>query len=69
MIDEGATTNGTAFRSSRAPRLAWSFFRVGAMNELQYRSNFFLQLLESFLTLAAGLVGLAVIIVVMVYKP
>lgn len=31
------------------------------MNELQYRSNFFIQLLQSVLTLGAGLVGLAVV--------
>lgn len=61
MIDESAKTNTTSFRPTRAPRLAWSFFRVGAMNELQYRSNFFLQLLQSVLTLGAGLVGLAVV--------
>ncbi len=61
MTDKGVTDETSSFRSARAPRLAWSFFRIGAMNELQYRSNFFLQLLESFLTLAAGLVGLAVV--------
>ncbi|MHB1089788.1 MAG: ABC transporter permease [Ilumatobacteraceae bacterium] len=44
-----------------APRLAWSFFRIGAMNELQYRSNFFIQLLQSVLEVGAGLVGLAVV--------
>lgn len=49
------------FRKSSAARLAWSFFRIGAMNELQYRSNFFLQLLQSVLTLSAGLVGLAIV--------
>ncbi|MEO8363784.1 MAG: ABC-2 family transporter protein, partial [Ilumatobacteraceae bacterium] len=59
--DKSVTDETSSFRSARAPRLAWSFFRIGAMNELQYRSNFFLQLLESFLTLAAGLVGLAVV--------
>ena len=31
------------------------------MNELQYRSNFFIQLLQSVLGLSAGLVGLAVV--------
>lgn len=61
MIDKTAKINVTAFRPARAPHLAWSFFRVGAMNELQYRSNFFLQLLQSVLTLGAGLVGLAVV--------
>ena len=27
-------------------RLLWTFFRVGAMGELAYRANFFVQLLE-----------------------
>jgi len=49
------------FRRAGTHQLAWSFLRVGAMNELQYRSNFFLQLLQSVLTLGAGLVGLAVV--------
>jgi ABC-2 type transport system permease protein len=51
----------TPFRPASKRTLAWSFFRVGAMNELQYRSNFFLQILQSVLTLGAGLVGLAVV--------
>ena len=42
-------------------RLAALFFRVGAQNELQYRLNFFVQLLQSILGVAAGLVGLAVV--------
>lgn len=60
----GPPPNSTApagFRRTSTPRLAWSFFRVGAMNELQYRANFFIQLLQSSLTLGAGLVGLAVV--------
>jgi ABC-2 type transport system permease protein len=48
-------------RRAGSARLAWSFFRISAMNELQYRANFFLQLLQSLLTLGAGLVGLAVV--------
>lgn len=39
-------------------RLAWAHFRVGAMNELQYRVNFFTQLVQSALTLVTGLIGL-----------
>jgi ABC-2 type transport system permease protein len=39
-------------------RLAWLFFRVGAMNELQYRVNFFLQLFQSVLAIGTGLVSL-----------
>jgi ABC-2 type transport system permease protein len=42
-------------------RVAWAYFRIGALNELQYRVNFFLQLFESFLALATGLVGLALV--------
>ena len=42
-------------------RLAWIFFRIGAMNELQYRVNFFVQVFQSFLGLGTGLVGLALV--------
>jgi ABC-2 type transport system permease protein len=42
-------------------RLSWLFFRVGAMNELQYRANFFLQLVQSLLALGTGLVTLALV--------
>ncbi len=42
-------------------RLLWLFFRVGAMNELAYRANFFVQLFRSFLGLVTGLAGLAVV--------
>lgn len=42
-------------------RLFWSFFRVGALNELQYRANFFIQLFQSALTLIVGLVGLSLV--------
>ena len=42
-------------------RLMWVYFRIGAMNELQYRINFFVQLFQSFLSLGTGLVGLALV--------
>ncbi len=42
-------------------KLAWSFFRVGALNELQYRVNFFIQLLQSLIAVAVGLIGLALV--------
>ncbi len=32
-------------------KLIWLFFRVGAMNELQYRVNFFIQLIQSLIEL------------------
>jgi ABC-2 type transport system permease protein len=42
-------------------RLAAVFFRVGVLNELQYRVNFFLQLLQSLVALATGLIGLSLV--------
>lgn len=42
-------------------RLLWTYFRVGAMGELAYRANFFVQLLESLLELGTAIAGLAVI--------
>ncbi len=39
-------------------RLVWSHLRIGIANEMQYRVNFFLQLLQSFIALATGLIGL-----------
>ncbi len=42
-------------------RLVWVFFRLGAINELQYRVNFLIQLLQSLLGLGTALAGLAVI--------
>ena len=47
----------------RALRLAWLYFRVGSMNELQYRANFFIQLLQS-----AVSVGTAVVVLALVYS-
>jgi len=45
----------------RAFRLGWLYFKVGAMNELQYRVNFVLQLFQSLLGLGVGLVVLALV--------
>ena len=42
-------------------RLMWSFFRIGAMNELQYRINFFVQAFQSLVALGTGLIALAVV--------
>jgi ABC-2 type transport system permease protein len=39
-------------------RLSFVFFRVGAMNELQYRVNFVVQLFQTFIAVATGLAGL-----------
>jgi len=42
----------------RIPRLIWSYLRIGIANEMQYRINFFIQLLQSIIALATGLIGL-----------
>jgi len=47
----------------RALRLAWLFFHVGSLNELQYRANFFIQLLQS-----AVSVGTAFVVLKLVYS-
>lgn len=45
----------------RPLRIAWLYFRVGVMNEFQYRVNFFIQLLQSAIALGTGLVVLALV--------
>jgi ABC-2 type transport system permease protein len=42
-------------------RVGWFFFRVGAMNELQYRANFFVQLFKSVLALGVALIVLRLV--------
>jgi ABC-2 type transport system permease protein len=42
-------------------RLAWTYLRIGVANELQYRVNFFIQILQSLISLAIGLIGLALV--------
>jgi ABC-2 type transport system permease protein len=45
----------------RLARLAWLFFKVGSLNELQYRTNFFIQLLQSAVSIGVALVVLEVV--------
>ena len=45
----------------RSLRLAWLFFRIGSMNELQYRANFFIQLLQSAVAVGTALAVLALV--------
>jgi ABC-2 type transport system permease protein len=49
------------FEPFRPFRIAWLYFRVGAMNELQYRANFFVQMFQSVLQLGTGLAVLALV--------
>lgn len=39
-------------------KLAFSHLRIGVMNEFQYRANLYIQLLQTFIALATGLIGL-----------
>lgn len=41
--------------------LAWTYLRIGIANELQYRVNFLIQILQSLIALATGLIGLALV--------
>lgn len=42
----------------RLSKLAFTFLRIAVANETQYRVNFFIQLLQSLIALATGLIGL-----------
>ncbi len=42
-------------------RLTWLYLKVGVMNELQYRVNFVVQLMQSAISLVVGLVVLALV--------
>ncbi len=42
-------------------KLALLYFKVGALTELQYRVNFFVQLMQSAIALVVGLVGLGLV--------
>jgi ABC-2 type transport system permease protein len=42
-------------------RVVWTYLRLSALNELQYRANLLLQLFNSVLGLAIGLAGLALV--------
>lgn len=44
-----------------ALRVAWLYLKVGAMNELQYRVNFFVQVLKSLIQVGTALVMLALV--------
>ena len=42
-------------------KLALTYLRIGVLNELQYRINFFIQLFQSFVSVATGLIGLSLV--------
>lgn len=45
----------------RLLKVLWSYLKVGIANEVQYRVNFFIQLLQSLISLAVGLISLALV--------
>ncbi len=45
----------------RLPAVVWSYLKVGIANELQYRVNFFIAVLQSLIALAVGLISLALV--------
>jgi len=45
----------------RALRLLWLFLRLGTLNDLQYRTDFFIQCVQSLLGLVTALAGLVVV--------
>ena len=45
----------------RVVRVTWLFLKVGVLNELQYRMNFFVSLLQSIIQVVTGLVVLALV--------
>lgn len=52
---------GDGLERMSAARMTGLYLRVNAMNELQYRANFFVQLFESVLALGTGLIVLALV--------
>jgi len=42
-------------------KLAWSYLRIGVLNEFQYRVNFFIQILQSAIAVGTGLIGLSLV--------
>ena len=60
-LSRGAPPPAPEFQRTSSPRLAALFLRVSAMNEVQYRVNFFVQLVQSMITLGTGIVVLALV--------
>lgn len=42
-------------------RLALNYLRIGILNEFQYRANLYIQILQTFIALATGLIGLSLV--------
>ena len=42
-------------------KLAFNYLRIGVMNEFQYRANLYIQILQTFIALGTGLIGLSLV--------
>jgi ABC-2 type transport system permease protein len=42
-------------------QLAFNYLRIGILNEFQYRANLYIQILQTFIALATGLIGLQLV--------
>lgn len=42
-------------------RLLWTFFRIGILTEMEYRANFYVQMVQSLVAVGSALAGLAVV--------
>ena len=45
----------------RGFKLAFNYLRIGVMNEFQYRANLYIQILQTFIALGTGLIGLSLV--------
>lgn len=61
MAGWGETVFGSGVVVMNQLRVLWTFFRLGAMNELAYRVNFFTQIFQAVMSLVLALGGLAVV--------
>lgn len=52
---------GTLGTATTAPTIARSYLRISALHELQYRVNFWLQLVESFVALGTAIAVIAIV--------
>jgi ABC-2 type transport system permease protein len=42
-------------------KLAYNYLRIGILNEFQYRANLYIQILQTFIALGTGLIGLSLV--------
>ena len=60
-VGERSSDDGTIGSSTSGPVIARSYLRIGALHELQYRVNFWLQLVESLVALGTAIAVIALV--------